>query len=1727
MGRPLAIEERGMLTDNDVLGAFSKKLSPGEVTATLQRLLRVPEAWSKLHEPAFLESALALGDMRSLTPSRLALLSLGLTEAPGVERMPGPLEDRLVEAWGAVCAGPLSKRDLETTALLALGLCRKAAKEGAAKLATLVLSSPNTWRTALACAWSWMPEPRVLISALVSAGGQEGLHLVAATLLADRSTEETARQLLAASPAMSERGAHSLLLTGEAELAKAILSPRKPESSQEIPAAASEASARDLVLRSTRSRIHGDLATSRQELEEAWNAANRGAAEAADGLAELAELEGDPVTALEARLQAQQLQPSSLRRAHLALAYVAAGRAQDALAKLPKSNRTMEELIAAGLASLKIGDLQEAALSLAEAAGSNPSAAAADHWYGHLVEGLRSIGRTDLALQASEARLARRPADPEMRLEYAGLLHEAADYPNGAAQASLALGLTPNSASARKILAQCLQSAGAPAAALPHWQILAAADFAFLPDLARCAIEAGNLPAAEQATASLRQSDPASSAAHILTAKTQATGGNLTAARTALELATQQSPQDPDLWIALAEILTQEGEIRAAEATLSHAVQLVPDCAQLHAAAAQWYKAHGRPNDALLAIQKASKLEPTQADWLIQEGDLLRALGHKDLALPTLKAAASRKPGSFRARMALAQAFEEQGDLASAAQCLPQILTGANREAQIVAARIAIRHASASSNTSGLESIQMPLEHAREADPADPCPYFWLGQLRHLLGQPAAALEEYQRCQERSTGQPPDLRLQAVLGLASAAIDAGQSALALTTLEDARTDHPSSAPLLVALSKAHLAANLPDRALQIAQQAVDLEPESEVALRHLAKVASHNHDWRLAARVLRSLLKIQPGQPDTWLELAEAAHRAQDSKAAREALVRALRPGRRQPELLQKAAAVLTTVGDVAAAQIALKRAVRLQPDNTLLLRDLARVSELRSDWITAAQAWKQCTQLMPSQTEPLVMAAKSLWQMARRVEAIGFWQRAVALQPLNPVLHLELARACRANGEAAQSLNHYSVALRQSPDDVDLALEAGQAALSQGSHQEALETLKQASSLAPDRADVATAFSECLLAAGRPHESKEILQHIARRNRLSPRASALLAIASLDAGDLAGAEVAFRGALAAPTSDDLPFVSRAALRLGRWADVLRLIETPLSAEDASVGAGVLLAVAATRIRCQEAGWVYAAAGASHHAPAGDLLSGEGLKRFEEVLERARKTSIQESEIRRLRLQAAAASGSASTEDVKTLRSSIAVGGLAPVHETIALAELRADRPQDAEETLRRSETTAQATSWSRILLGMAYTALGRYQRARQAFETAAQDPVLRPIAAFLSGRAWLAEHHPKEAIAALNAAVAAWPDEPDWHFQLATLYLEDGNPGAALPHLQQAAELAPDDPEITLALARSLRRDGQLSEAKSAYARAVSMFPSNGEVWKEAGILALATGDASQAEAWYERARTLAPSDAHCLVGAARAAIALGKQREATEYGRAAARLAPNDPEVLLGIGEVLSKQGRIDQALQAYDRALAFVADSMPVRLARNELLARMGKPEEAAQDLRALLEVKPESDLAWAALSEACDASGQSEEALEAATRAIRLSPRDITHRLRLARLSRKAGQLDRALSEVKQAQAIAPSEPALTIELGRIHEERRELDHALTAYETAIALDQDSPEAYFRAGLVLKNLKSYPQAGRMFKRAVDLNPKDSEAFHQLAAVRALELVHCGITRTAVPT
>jgi tetratricopeptide (TPR) repeat protein len=215
------------------------------------------------------------------------------------------------------------------------------------------------------------------------------------------------------------------------------------------------------------------------------------------------------------------------------------------------------------------------------------------------------------------------------------------------------------------------------------------------------------------------------------------------------------------------------------------------------------------------------------------------------------------------------------------------------------------------------------------------------------------------------------------------------------------------------------------------------------------------------------------------------------------------------------------------------------------------------------------------------------------------------------------------------------------------------------------------------------------------------------------------------------------------------------------------------------------------------------------------------------------------------------------------------------------------------------------------------------------------------------------------------------------------------------------------------------------------------------------------------------------------------------------------------------------------MEKAIQAYDRAIKVSAGDPQVQLARSRLLMKNGQFTDAVNDIKAVIDTDYEDPLAWALLAEAYERASQMEEALSAINRAIEDAPRAGPYRLAQGRIYRKSGQLDQALKVLRELERDEPENLELPGELGQVYEARRETDAALESYLRAVALNAQDVESCMHAGVILKGLKSYDHAAEMFERVVISRPNDAKALHQLAAVRALQLVHGGIGTQVVTT
>jgi tetratricopeptide (TPR) repeat protein len=1713
-----------MLTDIEVLAALSEVLSPGELSKALEKILHVPEVWHKLHDPDFLGKVQGLDPALIVVPGHLASMALDASDAFSPDF---PLcevhEAQLTHLWKNAINGHVEVHDLETIALLAVGLIRSSSSDnGSSNIAQLVVQAPELWRSPLVCAWPSLNLQEEFLSILINKGQSIGISLAVYILLANMSPSETANALINSVPSASNKILLYLQSQGIYPLAEifaeAVIS-RIPD--DEL----TPDNLEELLALGIRYVVRGDVETSRDYLNRAWDVASHTTGLVADQVAEIASLEGDPVVEIEARQQALHSHPIPMRRALVGLALLNMDRADEALSIVQHSSKCVEEQIVFGLALAKMGERSQATEVLCE---SVQQLSVGDSYHDTilktLLENLKEIGERQLALTVARQQVRRKPSSIEARIDLSQLLELAGDPHAAAEQANLALALNPDSHSARYSLAHSLQVSGHPDIALPHWQTLADTGQNVLVNLAACALDANHIDLARETAHKLLQEDAQSIDGQLVLGKAFKSEGNLESAKIHLEKIVQESPQNPNTWIALADCQEYSGDTNSAGDTLSTGIQAIPNNGNLHIAYSRWLRRQGRLSDALEYAKKATELDSDQAQWLIEYSDLLFELGHHDQALPILEIAISHQPENLKARQALALAYEQCGEVVAAAHLIQKLPPAITPKMHFLVGRILAKSITQGENHPLNDAVDH-LEQARSGGIENISIDYWLGMAYEHSGQAAQAFKAYQSCLRNTAEKDQELHQDAVQGLARSALVTNKVSLALSTLEEERKRNPGSIDLLVLLTQAYLAAELPDQAVRIAQHAVDQNPSSEKALNILCRAAIHSGDQMKAIQAVERIVDIHPEDVNAWLEIAGLYQEVGEQKSSRHALAKALLIGRYQPHALERAAGLLEKTGDCISAHLLLQRASRLQPDDLRINQQLASISEGLGDLQTAFTAWQRCVELEPDNHNLLSHVAKTAWDLDHRELAIDCWQRAALARPDDVTIQLQLARAYLEIGEINHSYNHYASALEIKPDDAELSFEAGMVILRFGDPDGALSILQQAVRLAPESVDAHIGLGECLLKLGQSSEARDVLEKLTHDAGPPQRAFSMLALASLDTNDLSSAEAAYDTARGTPlqTQEDAIWFSKVASRMGYWQPAMEVLENWLLTEQ---NGAIAFGLARIRLRLKDAYWLYAEACDAHnHAPDSALTTSEAHQKILELIEVCHQAGTSNKSLDELKLWASISFDKYNADDPQSLDSIFLENTSAEITQALAIAYMRNDRPEYSEEILSSYSGSSDPDSWSAIIYGLIHSAKKDYSKAHHAYQAAAQNPVIKPMSSFLNALTWSSEGNVTEAISSFNTALAAWSNEPLWHFKLASVYQDDGRYDAAVPHFQQAVEITPDNFDFLLALARALRYSDQLTEAETVYARALKSVPKSGHIWKEAGLLALANCHIKRAEAWIARACRLLPSDAHCLIGSARAAMALGHTNQAIDRAQTAIRLAPDDFDVLFGMGEILALQGKYEDALKIYDQALDRTNDPLIVQLARSKLLIRIGRPSQAEASLRSILESEPDDHRAWFALAEIQEATEHIESALDTASHAVRISPRNSTYRLLVGRLCRKCGQLDRALDELAQAQSFSPSDVRIAVEIGHIYEARREVEQALEAYNQAISLDPSNDEAYFRAGLILKQLKSYQQAALMIERAIELNPKDPDALHQLAAVRALELVHGGSLNPAV--
>ncbi len=1655
-----------MHTDQEVLTALRAHLSPEQLAAVLDRLLRVPEAWAALHNPAFLDEFTASNPSPKLAPSHLASLALGGSLHSELQRdLADAHGDRGGQVWEEAAVGVVVQRDLFDAALLGIEFCHRFEADQE-ELLELVSESQSTWLSPIAIAWPSLSDPEAMLGDLLERKlTHVAIQITLANFPASKAAETLARNVNGSTVEMLQQ----ITRGGEMNLASSLT----------VPTIGGADKLSQLMIDAVTRQANGEHQAARSSLQLAWDTSAGNSARIADFTADQARLSGDSVTELEANRKALEILPTPVRRARTAMSLLSLERPGEALALVSGADPSSEEQIAEGLAQSQAGDSREL-LNGALASISHPID---EDWFSLLTDGLAEADDWAGAVEAARVHVTHHPSSIVAREKLARVLFEAGDAEAADEHAAIGLALDPSSQTAHKLRAEIQHAIGDHAGSLIHWRQIDAVDS---KDLAKFAIEADDF---EFAGTVLDEMSPGSSKT-VLEGMIQESNGDRAAAISKYREAIRKSPREIQAYQALAAAQLEAGEATEAVNTLTEAVQANPKDSTIRRTLSSLLHAQDKSSEALEVAAAAWELNQKSVPAGLEYADLLSELGHVDRALEILRQAALRQPLSWEVGLALAKAYERRGDLNQAARAIRSLPSSAPPAANFYSARIQLK---AGAEGAQLKLATQNLETAEQGGWADPSLDYWFGQAFERAERYEEALVRYDQAQKSLPISEYEMRQEAALGSARAALGLDQISRALAALEEAQAEYPRSARILAARSDVYMIAKMPEKALEVAEQAIELDPEETHAWHALGDSLASTGDFRGAVKAIERLSALDPEASEGWLTLARLASETNDERVARRSIAEALWRGRRNPKVLQDAGEYLEQQGNLSSAIRVMKSATRIRPEDPQLIAVQARLQEAEGDYQGAFEAWQVNISLTPGEPEPLRRSAACAQMLGLGSQSVKLLGKAVAIEPGNPWLRRDLAKTHLEQGQVRQGLLSYAAAVKSAPNDVSLVYEAAEAALRAGDARYALALLGKTGPALSDSGRAQAAKGEALLLMDQQEQAVSSLSDALERGYESTRTFSMLAVAAPDRGR---AVTYLEQARAAPvkTPHDAVWRARAELRLFNGSEALKALN----------GWGTDSFAAQERVRValriRDMFWLFGISDAVSSLEE-EAVASIAKDAFDELLERK---LADPSIVAWLRID----------EAPSDLLEFIDEDPLGWIGESLAIAHIKGGHLEAAKQALDQVRLIRSEAEWVSILEGLIHEASGREEDARAAYRSGGSSS---PIATYLLGRAYEKTGSLKRAATHIGKAVVEAPDQHRWQHKLALAYSGLGDEDSALAHFQKAAAQDSENPEYLLSLAGAYAASGHLNQALEGYTAALSYGSDSVTAYREAGQLALHLGANEQALAWFERGITLSPADIDCLVGSAIASIALNDKSQAQERLDTAAQQAPGDPRVLLGMGHVRAGYGDFEAAIASFEQALQAGADPNLVRRAESKVLVQQGKHSKAAEAMQESLNSDPEDHRLWHELAETLEAGADLGGADNAISEAIRIAPANPEYRLSLGRISRKSGNLDRAIEELRQAEAVDPEDPRIPVEAGLVYEDRREYSRALDSYLKAVDIDSSSLQAHYRAGILLRTLKAYRKAGEMLKRAAELAPANQEVMHQLAAVRALELVH----------
>jgi len=229
----------------------------------------------------------------------------------------------------------------------------------------------------------------------------------------------------------------------------------------------------------------------------------------------------------------------------------------------------------------------------------------------------------------------------------------------------------------------------------------------------------------------------------------------------------------------------------------------------------------------------------------------------------------------------------------------------------------------------------------------------------------------------------------------------------------------------------------------------------------------------------------------------------------------------------------------------------------------------------------------------------------------------------------------------------------------------------------------------------------------------------------------------------------------------------------------------------------------------------------------------------------------------------------------------------------------------------------------------------------------------------FLEGRRLLSAGDPAGAAVRLAAAVAADPENAEYHKSYGHALWRAGDREAALAEQAEAARL---DPRLQMQYARSLDIAGRGADAVRQYEDILAKNPGAVTVHEDLGRLLFRNGEYAKAAAHLQQAVQARPDDPVLAQEFAYSLDQAGNRARAADMYRQVLAQAPQAVMARGLLAEALVQEGKSGEALSLLREGIRDTPTAPLLHRQLGSVLERSGRPSEAAASYRAYARLAP---------------------------------------------------------------------------------------------------------------------------------------------------------------------